>query len=91
MDEELPHGLVRTFREDGSLLEEFTYEQGVRTGPYRDFWSDGGLACEGQYVDGLQQGEWRFYHLDGTVEVIQFERGREIVDWDRFFSHPRSE
>jgi len=86
MNEQVPDGVVTTFREDGSRLEEKTYHRGVAHGPYRDYWSNGLLACEGQYVRGVQEGEWRFYNPDGTLrEVIRFEGGREVVDWDELF------
>jgi antitoxin component YwqK of YwqJK toxin-antitoxin module len=80
------HGVVMTLRDDGSRLEESTYEQGIRHGPYRDYWSTGALACEGMYVRGLQQGEWRYFDGAGTLlEVIQFHAGQEISkqDWLR--------
>lgn len=41
------HGLVNTFRDDGSLLGEITYERGVRHGLYRDYWSNGRPSLEG--------------------------------------------
>ena len=75
------HGLITTFREDGSLLAETTYNQGVRHGPYRDYWSNGLMSCEGQYVCGMREGEWRFYNLDGNLgNVLQFEADREVID-----------
>jgi antitoxin component YwqK of YwqJK toxin-antitoxin module len=83
MDKTKLHGLVTTFREDGSRLAETTYEQGVAHGPYRDYWSNGRLSLEGQYVHGSKDGEWRFFDLDGSLrEVIRFERGREVVEGD---------
>ena len=93
MEEPTRDGLVATFRDDGSLLAEVNYEQGVRHGPYRDYWSNGRVSLEGQYVGGLQEGEWRFYNPDGSLrEILRFEAGREIVDWDEFFrsSHDTS-
>jgi len=76
-----PDRFVSTFRDDGSLLAETTYERGVRHGPYRDYWSNGRLACEGQYVGGVQEGEWRFYHQDGSImQILWFEGGREVVN-----------
>jgi antitoxin component YwqK of YwqJK toxin-antitoxin module len=85
-------GLTRTFREDGSLLAETTYQGGCRHGPFRDYWSNGQLACEGVYVDDVQEGEWRFYHPDGSLrEVVQFRGGREVVDWYRFFQRARGQ
>ncbi|HMC90237.1 MAG TPA: hypothetical protein VKI17_11855 [Gemmataceae bacterium] len=81
MDESVPHGLVTTFRDDGSRLAETTYQGGVAHGPYRDYWSNGLLACEGLYANGSQEGEWRFYNPDGTLrEAIWFDGGREVVD-----------
>jgi hypothetical protein len=37
MDESIKDGVVTSFRDDGSLLAEVTYERGVRHGPYRDY------------------------------------------------------
>lgn len=80
------HGLVTTYRRDGMLRSEATYEHGHLHGPYRDYWSNGVPSCEGEYVNGVQEGEWQFYNLDGTLqEVVRFKGGREVVDWDRFF------
>ncbi len=74
-------GCVSTYRDNGLLLREVTYDHGVRHGLYKDYWSNGQLSSEGMYVRGLQHGEWRFYNLDGTLrEVISFEDGREVVN-----------
>ena len=83
----VPHGRCVAYRGDGALLLEITYEHGVAHGPYRCFWSSGFVGTEGQYVNGLQEGEWQFYDRDSgeLQEVIRFEAGREIVDWDEFF------
>jgi antitoxin component YwqK of YwqJK toxin-antitoxin module len=85
-------GLVRTFREDGSMLAETTFQGGRRHGPFRDYWPTGMLASEGNYLNDVQEGEWRFYHDDGTImEVIQFKGGREVIDWDALFARAESE
>jgi len=77
------NGRVSTYRDDGSLLQEVSYENGVPHGAYRDYWSNGRLSCEGEYVRGVQHGEWRYYNPDGGLrEVIRFEGGREVVDWN---------
>ena len=91
MADAVPNGLVTTFRDDGSLLAEVTYERGVRHGPYRDYWPNGWVSLEGQYVNGLQEGEWRYYDCDGSLrEVLQFKGGKEFVDWEAFFREARS-
>jgi hypothetical protein len=75
----LPHGIITTFRDDGSLFAETTYHQGVANGPYRDFWPNSRVACEGQYANGLQDGEWRYYNPDGSLQMkILFSAGQEI-------------
>ncbi len=85
------NGLVATYRDDGSLLAETTYQHGVRHGPYRDYWSNGRVCLEGQIVNGFKEGEWRFYDRDGSLrEILRFAGGREIVDWDAFFRAARS-
>jgi antitoxin component YwqK of YwqJK toxin-antitoxin module len=75
------NGMVTAYRDDGSLLAETTYQNGIRHGPYRDYWSNGAVSLDGQYDNGLKEGEWRFYNRDGNLrEVLQFKRGREVVE-----------
>jgi hypothetical protein len=77
--ESLPHGVIASFREDGTLFAETTYHRGVAQGSYRDYWHNGNVACEGQNVEGLQDGEWRYYNEDGSLrETIRFSSGQEI-------------
>ena len=51
------------------------------------------MSLAGQYANGLKEGEWRFYDRDtGQLrEALRFMAGREVVDWDAFFSAARSE
>jgi antitoxin component YwqK of YwqJK toxin-antitoxin module len=85
------NGVVAAYREDGSLLSETTYQRGASHGPYRDYWSNGRVSLEGQYLHGIQEGEWRCYNRDGSLrEVLHFQGGREVVDWDEFFRAARS-
>jgi len=77
----VPHGRCVAYCDDGTLLLEITYQQGIAQGPSCDYWSDGRLAAQGQYAVGLQDGEWRFYHHPGEPpEVVRFKAGCKVVD-----------
>ena len=58
-------------------------------GVCRDYWSNGRLASEERLVNGSPEGEWRFYDRDGALrEVIRFEAGREVIDWNALLGRP---
>jgi hypothetical protein len=83
----VPHGRCVASKDSGLVHLEITYDRGVAHGPYRDYWPNGLVSLEGQYVRGVQEGEWRFYDDEtGELrEVLRFEGGREVIDWDEFF------
>ncbi|HTA18657.1 MAG TPA: hypothetical protein VK989_05160, partial [Polyangia bacterium] len=68
------HGLVRAWRQDGTLASEHEYRAGARDGAFRRFHPDGSLAREGSYLAGAQHGPLIAYGYDGpgvTPEPLQ--------------------
>ena len=73
-----PHGRYMARREDGRLLLEITYRDGIADGPYLEYWSNGKVACTGQFRHGTQDGLWQFFREDGSLmETIRFLLGKE--------------
>ncbi|HEV3031086.1 MAG TPA: hypothetical protein VG319_05550 [Polyangia bacterium] len=69
-----PHGLVRAWRRDGSLSNEYEHRAGQRHGAFRRFHPDGSVAREGLFVDNAQDGLTIAYGYDGpgvTQEPMQ--------------------
>ncbi|HEX4404182.1 MAG TPA: hypothetical protein VH560_05100 [Polyangia bacterium] len=68
------HGLVRAWRQDGTLASEHEYRAGEREGAFRRFHPDGSLARAGDYLAGAQHGPLIAYGYDGpgaTSEPLQ--------------------
>jgi hypothetical protein len=63
------HGLFRAYSEDGQLVSEGMYVNGLEEGRWRDFHSNGHLAAEGSYSAGKEHGVWRHWKADGTPEA----------------------
>lgn len=54
--QDVVHGLVKEWNEDGELIGEYQFVDGVQHGISRTYWPDGQLADEVTYVDGKMQG-----------------------------------
>lgn len=87
----VPDGPCVAYHDDGSVLLEITYRQGVAHGPYRDFWQNGRVSMTGQYAEGMQEGEWCLYDRDTgeSREVLRFVAGREITGNDPYSGQSR--
>ncbi|HVR02245.1 MAG TPA: hypothetical protein VMT47_08940 [Polyangia bacterium] len=69
-----PHGLVRAWRSDGSLSNEYEHRAGQRHGFFRRFHPDGSVAREGRFLEGEQHGLTIAHGYDGpglTPEPMQ--------------------
>lgn len=74
-----PNGSFAAQRDNGKILMEITYSNGIVDGPYVDYWSNGEVATRGQFLGGSQHGTWSFYHEDGSLmETIRFVQGKEV-------------
>jgi antitoxin component YwqK of YwqJK toxin-antitoxin module len=48
-------------------LEELTYVDGAKTGPYTIYWGSGGKREQGTYLDGKRDGAVQIWNRDGAV------------------------
>ena len=62
------HGLFVAYHENGKVMSEGQYVDGLEDGQWRDFHPDGQPAAEGHYREGKEVGVWRFWKPDGTEE-----------------------
>ena len=63
------HGLFIEYGQDGTILSEGTYANGIEEGVWRDFYPDGKAASEGTYRGGREVGIWRFWNSGGVEET----------------------
>lgn len=74
--QEVPHGIVYEFAEDGSLCRAITFCHGFAEGPALAYFRSGVIEQSGFYRGDLREGEWCFYYESGKLQA----RGSYIQD-----------
>lgn len=63
------HGPFRRWAEDGTLLEQGEYVDGLPHGAYLELWKPGVKRREGTYEHGLRQGRWTYWTERGQLDA----------------------
>lgn len=72
-----PDGLGRFYNEDGNILFEGNFADGLMNGKMLNFYPDGSIHNEINYTKGKPNGTYRTYNQDGTLVVeVVFENGK---------------
>ena len=72
-----PDGLGRFYDEDGNILFEGNFADGLMNGKMLNFYPDGSIHNEINYTKGKPNGTYRTYNQDGTLVVeVVFENGK---------------
>lgn len=85
--EGLKHGLYREFHENGNIIYEISYVDGVKSGQFRDFFYDQPnlVAREGCYKSNKLNGLIKYYAKNGEVRMtMEFDEGEKLSE-DIFF------
>lgn len=64
------NGIRRSFRKDGTLLAEVTYQDSIRHGVAKNFYKNGNVKLEITYQRGIKHGESITYYENGDVYLI---------------------
>ena len=64
-------GQVNTYFTFGGLKESYTFNHGLRDGPFIELLASGRTSIEGGFIGGKKHGEWVFYFANGNVEKKQ--------------------
>ena len=62
------NGFIQTFYINGSQKEYYTFEKGLKTGPFYEYTAGRMLSVGGEFLEGKKQGTWVFYSVDGVLE-----------------------
>tara|TARA_B110000908_G_C10268041_1_gene466827 strand:+ start:8099 stop:9784 length:1686 start_codon:yes stop_codon:yes gene_type:complete len=65
---ELGSGVIKSFYISGGLKENYTYSEGLKTGPFEERMANGIISVMGQFQYGLKDGKWNFYFPNGRIE-----------------------
>ena len=64
-------GQVNTYYTFGGRKESYTFNHGLRDGPFVELLASGRTSIEGGFNGGKKHGEWVFYFANGNVEKKQ--------------------
>lgn len=62
------NGYIQTFYTNGSKKEYYTFEKGLKTGPFSEYTARGILSVGGEFLEGKKHGTWVFNNLNGILE-----------------------
>jgi antitoxin component YwqK of YwqJK toxin-antitoxin module len=83
--EEVPHGIVYEFGDDGTLLRAVTFRHGAATGPARSYYENGKSKDAGEYINNLRSGFWQYWYKSGQKECEGMMRDDKPVGVWRFW------
>lgn len=75
-EEQAPHkktiqngnGKLVSYYVDGVVKESYTFQNGLKTGPFEERTANGVLSVAGAFINGKKDGNWQFYRYDGVLE-----------------------
>lgn len=62
------NGQIISFYIDGVVKEFYTFQKGLKTGPFEERTANGVLSVGGAFLNGKKDGVWEFYRFDGMLE-----------------------
>ncbi len=68
---------MRLGQNDGTLVSEEEYRDGIRNGISRIFFLQGGVAQILTWKDGVREGPWEEYYSDGKIKATGTYRNNE--------------
>ncbi len=62
------NGQIINYYIDGVIKEFYTFQNGLKTGPFEERTANGVLSVSGFFQSGKKDGLWEFYRFDGMLE-----------------------
>ena len=62
------NGKILSYYIDGVVKEFYTFQNGLKTGPFEERTANGVLSVSGAFINGKKDGIWEFYSYDGALE-----------------------
>lgn len=63
-------GNYKHYNNEGILIMELFYNEGIPEGTVKHFYQDGTINIEGQYSKGMKTGQWKTYRNDGSLQEL---------------------
>lgn len=74
------HGMFVEYAEDGTIISEGSYVNGLEHGIWHDYHPNGQLAAEGVYENGREHGRWKHWDAVGVEESsVNYVHGQECT------------
>ena len=73
------HGMSYSYDENGKVIEEITYNKGLKEGPSKTYYKSGALSADLNYKNDKFEGMQKYYHENGKLqEEILFKNGQKV-------------
>ena len=63
------HGMSYSYDENGKVIEEITYNKGLKEGPSKTYYKSGALSAELNYKNDKYEGVQKYYHENGNLQA----------------------
>lgn len=71
------NGVIKTYYDDGSLMDEINYKDGIRHGEMVSYYRNGVMRSKLNYLNGQKHGKSYQYYKDGKLNMeIDYENGK---------------
>lgn len=94
-NDDLLHGIVRSYYKDGHLDEEYMYSKGKRHGPFVTYHSEGSIMYEkGSFADNVVNGPYVRYYFHGGLEMegtFDYEKKVGLWSYYNLYNHGKIE
>jgi len=78
--------MVRVYDDDGVLVSEINYINGLPTGEYRYFYQDGTIMEEGTWKNNHQVGEFKRYYKNGRLaQNFYFDNSGKRIGTQKYY------
>jgi antitoxin component YwqK of YwqJK toxin-antitoxin module len=64
------NGFIQSFYINGGLKEYYSFQNGLKTGPFSEYTAGGALSVGGEFLEGKKNGTWEFFSVDRKLEKM---------------------
>lgn len=76
------------FESTGQIKEMYTYQDGLKNGPFFEYNIHGVKMVSGQYVNGEKTGEWTFVYYTGDLDrKMNYDNGKLDGDYIKYYDN----
>jgi len=77
-------GIGKYYNEDGKLISEFTYKEGIKEGPAKLYFQNGSVEQIWNYKNGKSHGINKKFDLNGNIVYREIAKNDTVIYYSKF-------